>query len=152
MNRTYCFILVSFFALALCVAGCKPSGLKGLVPCSGVILDKSGQPVAEASITFVPPSLGDQSRGAAAKSDESGRFSVMTDMNDGIFPGEYKIVVSKVIPDKPLEEVRKASAEGKFLSVSYKEQMGKYASVVTSGLSATIPAKGDKNLEIKLDE
>ena len=154
MNRTYHLIPIFLFAFAFCVVGCQPSGIKGLVPCSGKVLDKSGQPVAEVAITFVPVSLGDTSRGAGAISDANGVFTTTTEMGDGIFPGEYKVKLSKRAPDKVYtkDEWDKARAAGQNLPLTYQEQMGKYTSVETSGLTVAIPAKGDKNLEIKLDE
>lgn len=152
MNKTY--PILSLFAFILCVVGCQPSGIKGLVPCSGTVLDKSGQPVAEVTITFVPQSLGESSRGAGAKTDANGAFTTTTESGNGIFPGDYKVKLSKRAPDKVYtdEEIANARESGQDLPVTYKEQMGKYASPDTSGLVVTIPPKGNKNLEIKLEE
>jgi hypothetical protein len=152
MNQTYHFIFVPLIAFVLCVVGCQPDGLNGLVPCSGKILDKSRQPVTEVSVTFVPSSLGNTSRGAGAKTDANGVFTATTESGNGIFPGDYKVKLSKQSRQSlHTRKKRQSQSIRSGLPVTYKEQMGKYASVETSGLKVMIPAKGDKNLEIKLD-
>ncbi|MGL4943942.1 MAG: hypothetical protein ACRC46_12225 [Thermoguttaceae bacterium] len=141
--------------LIVAVIGCAPkANISGLVPAAGVVtLD--GKPLADASITFVPTSFGSESRGAGATSDTNGKFVVATlEPDDGIFPGDYKIVVDKreVVGKAPTEaDYEAAKATGRSPIVQYKTVTPtKYANAATSGLTATISPKGNKEIKLEL--
>jgi hypothetical protein len=62
------------------------------------IVTLDGEPVAAASVMLVPLEPG---RPVAAVSDEAGRLVFSTyGSNDGVPPGRYKAVVSKLVPTK----------------------------------------------------
>ncbi|MDR1960641.1 MAG: hypothetical protein LBQ54_16645 [Planctomycetaceae bacterium] len=145
--------LISCLVVIFCLSGCKRTGLSGLVPCSGTVI-QNGQPQAEVDMTFVPVSAGEGVRGASARTDEKGAFKVTTlEPGDGIFPGEYKLKLTKRTPDKVYTQAEEEAArvQNKSLPITYIEQMGKYADPDKSGLTVTIPKGGEKNLEIKID-
>ncbi|MDR1958954.1 MAG: hypothetical protein LBQ54_07915 [Planctomycetaceae bacterium] len=144
MKRNYFVILLLF---GLLVIGCRQAGIRGLVPCSGVVL-KSGQPVGGVDLTFVPVSTSPESRAASAKTEADGTFHVSTQAYKGILPGEYQVILSK---KEPKVDNSDPSIPENYRTVSYIEQMGKYADANKSGLSAAIPKGGEKNLEIKID-
>jgi hypothetical protein len=94
--------LVSFTlaTLLLASAGCGGSGgssLEGTVPVSGVITYQ-GRPLADAAVTLVPSATDNQAaRGAFGRTDEDGRFLLMTAQpGDGVLPGNYKVTISKI--------------------------------------------------------
>jgi hypothetical protein len=75
--------------LALTATGCGPTNtVKGRV-----LLD--GQPVAGATVLFMPDAEG-QGRPASATTDNDGFFQLTTNRRgDGALPGAYRIVISK---------------------------------------------------------
>ena len=147
-----CFLL--FFLGFL--SGCGPSSqIEGLVPASGVVF-YDGTPVAQATVIFSPTFSGKNARPVSATTDEKGHFSMMTlNPGDGAFPGEYVVTIAKTeqmgepkketMPDgKVVERGRTDERIREMLPVKYKEAK-------TSGLTITIPEKGDKNIEFKLE-
>ena len=67
------------------------------------------QPVAEATVTFLPVSPGSDIESAAGRTDASGRFSLTSSGavrgGQGILPGEYHVVVTKTrVPSDPDNE------------------------------------------------
>ena len=83
-----------------CIWGCgeeEPVREK-TVPVSGTVKYK-GNPVAGADVTLVPETpLGQAAtkKGAFARTDESGAFTLMTfQAGDGAVPGKYKVTVKK---------------------------------------------------------
>lgn len=153
-------------ALACCAAllvstGCGGAPqLDGLENYSGVItLD--GEPLAGASITLVPTTVGP--RGAGAMSDDKGKFVFQTlQAGDGVAPGEYKVTVTKSHwEDAYTEEEQQLLNEsgGK----SHKDLFGNrpeptavsdipeyYGRADTSGLTLSLPEGGAKDLKIEL--
>ena len=75
--------------LAVVLAGCGSNSL--MVPVSGTVrLD--GQPLVNASVSFVPDGNGKQATGTT---DEKGKFVLSTiDPRDGAMPGTYKVVIA----------------------------------------------------------
>jgi len=154
MNRLFCLVvLLSAFGLMVC--GCDRSPkLSGLVTASGA-LTHNDQPVAGATILFAPaPGSPPDNRAASATTDASGKFSLMTlTPGDGAYPGTYRVTVSKS------EASGGGMVEGtegdnpKFLddrtSIDYLPS--KYKDPETSGIEITIPPKGIKTIEIKLE-
>ncbi|MBQ7815398.1 MAG: carboxypeptidase regulatory-like domain-containing protein [Thermoguttaceae bacterium] len=144
------------------LAGCSKARIKGLVPVEGVVT-LNGEPVSGATIMFAPKKH-DPSRpkgSAQAVTDASGKFQMTTlDPGDGVFPGDYYVTVTKdrVEGGLSLEEVKRqhenpelrddASAPEQTL---IRELPDKYADINSSGLDQTIPAEGNKNLELALE-
>lgn len=70
------------------LAGCGPSRTS---PVAGIVL-LDGQPLANASIQFIPDGTG---RDATGTTNERGEFVMSTfDPRDGVAPGSYKVVIS----------------------------------------------------------
>jgi len=147
-----CFFLV----LSIVFTGCKKEvGLEGLYPVKGKItLD--GAPLEGASITLSPSFTGENARTAGALSDASGAFSIQTlTDNDGAFPGEYLISVSKMVPDKVYTdaEYEAANAKGESLKVNAQNVLpAKYAKHQTSELKVTVVAGKNEALIINLEK
>jgi hypothetical protein len=109
-------------------------------------------------LNFTPKDVKvDYPRTGVARTDAAGKFNVMSlQPNDGVYPGEYKIVVSKgvEVPLTPQEEekIKKLIQEDKPVPEPvYKELVPTpYTNVETTPLTVTIGAKGEKNLTIEL--
>jgi hypothetical protein len=146
MKKFHIVVLLSFCGLFL--AGCGQAGLKGLVPCSGVVL-KDGQPVAGVTVTFSPVSTDAQAKGASAETDKNGKFQAGTLQWNGILPGQYRVTLSKRITEiNPGQE----SVPDEHKALTHVEQMGKYANPDESNLTVTIPKTGDDKLSFDVSE
>ncbi len=140
-----------------CGGGAKLDGLENY---SGVItLD--GEPLAGASITLVPTTVGP--RGAGAMSDDKGKFAFQTlQAGDGVAPGEYKVTVTKSHwEDAYTEEEEKIFAEaggkshdevfpGRPEPTAVSDIPEYYKNADMSGLTLTLPEGGAKDLKIEL--
>jgi hypothetical protein len=97
MFRRTCTPLVILTALA----GCGMS--HGTAPVTGVVIYKE-QPVAEATVNFLPKSEQPEAKAATGKTDASGRFTLTTyfdpdDQPAGALPGTYAVTITKI--DEP---------------------------------------------------
>jgi hypothetical protein len=153
------------FVAALCCAfvgtGCGSKGLEGLVPVEGVVT-LNGEAVEGATVMFAPKTY-DPSRpkgSAQAVTDASGKFKMSTlHPGDGVFPGDYYVAVTKdrVEGGMSLEEVKRrrenpdADDEPTPEQTLIRELPDKYADINSSGLDLTIPAEGNKKLELALE-
>jgi len=151
-----CFLLVT----AACSRG--PSRPK-TYPVSGVVT-LNGQPVAGATVVFVPKASGrgeNAPRAASGKTDEQGRYSLTTfGGNDGAVPGEYFVKVSKIVTPSAAQAAGASSPEeAERLEVeaamrgqqpeAKNELPEKYNDPKTSGLSFTVEAKENTfNIEL----
>ena len=153
--KTFDCSFVVLIVLSTVLCGCnRGPRLTGLVNASGT-LTHNGNPVEGATILFGPvPGSPADNRAASAKTDASGRFTLMTLIpGDGAYPGTYRVMVSKT------EATGGTLVEGsdpnnpKFhddrTRVDYLPQ--KYKRLETSGIEITIPPKGTKTLEINLE-
>ncbi len=153
------FVLILLALGGIVVAGCGRTGLKGLVSAEGVVLC-DGVPLEGAVVSFFPSS--EEGRSAVGRSDVNGKFILTTLItNDGAFPDTYKVAVTK--NSKPTLEVPEAK-EGETLKEktarmrtatrskdSIKSLLpDKYSSPALSGLTVTIPKKGDKNIKLEI--
>ena len=144
------------------LVGCSKARIKGLVPVEGVVT-LNGEPVSGATIMFAPKKH-DPSRpkgSAQAVTDASGKFKMSTlDPGDGVFPGDYYVTVTKdrVEGGLSLEEVKRQHENPELRDDAsepeqtlIRELPDKYADINSSGLDQTIPAEGNKNLELALE-
>ncbi|MCL2117666.1 MAG: carboxypeptidase-like regulatory domain-containing protein [Planctomycetaceae bacterium] len=151
MKKLFCY----FAILGIILCGCnRTPRLAGLVKASGT-LTLNGVPVEGATILFGPvPGSPPDNRAASATTDASGKFTLMTLLpGDGAFPGTYRVMVNKT------EATGGGIVEGtegndpKFkddrTSIDYLPR--KYKDPATSGIEITIPDKGTKTIEIKLE-
>lgn len=161
--QTHIVILVLFLlAGIISSAGCNKARIPGLVRCEGIVTWK-GAPVEGARVAFIPKNQPD-GRGAFGITDSGGRFKATTlDTDDGILPGEYIVTVTKRsssrsgAPPPSMETDPDVSREGRNAPQLDREEMQVtyflpqvYANRDTSGLSAVISAKGNKDLTFDL--
>ena len=148
----FCFCVV---ALMLYSMGCTRSKLDGLVPGSGTVT-LNGEIVQGAMIMFSPINPTPTQRSASARSDANGDFRLMTlEPGDGIFPGEYKVIVKKIqtvggeIPVVSEEDRRNPELTERRETVHLLPQ--KYGLPSTTDLVVTIPPKGNKSIQLNLE-
>jgi hypothetical protein len=78
-------------AIVLLAVGCNPGSVRGTVPVSGKVT-YNGQPVADATVTFIGE--GD-ARIAVSVTDASGEYRLKTLDSAGAIPGKYTVLVTK---------------------------------------------------------
>lgn len=150
--KLFHFLIV--LSLLCTVIGCGPSGnLDGVKPSSGIVtLD--GQPLDEAFVSFLPEKVeGYEPRSARAVSKADGTFQLMTlQANDGLYPGEYKVTVSKVLVEEYTEAQKKLLEEGKNVPPPKETELVPkiYTERSTTPLTVTIGPKGEKEIKIEL--
>ena len=143
--------------LAVCSAGCGKTGqLSGLVPAKGVVTYK-GAPVEGATIMFIPTggSTSSEQRSASATTEADGTFVVMTlQPKDGIFPGQYKVVITKLVPDKVYteEELKASNGMGIAPPTFTNKLPAKYADQKSTPESITFDKKGNTNIVFELTD
>ena len=143
------------------LVGCSKARIKGLVPVEGVVT-LNGEPVSGATVMFAPKKH-DPTRpkgSAQAVTDASGKFKMSTlDPGDGVFPGDYYVTVTKerIEGGLSLEEAKRRRENSELRDEPEPEQTlirelpDKYADINSSGLDLTIPAEGNKKLELALE-
>ncbi len=153
--------LVAALCCSLVGTGCAKKGLEGLVPVEGVVT-LNGETVEGATVMFAPKTY-DPSRpkgSAQAVTDASGKFVMSTlDPGDGVFPGDYYVTVTKerIEGGLSLEEAKRRRENSELRDEPEPEQTlirelpDKYADINSSGLDLTIPAEGNKKLELALE-
>jgi hypothetical protein len=151
-------IMVIFISL---LSGCSGGGIKGLVPCEGVV-KVNGQPLADASIAFAPTKTNGRSAGGMTNSD--GYYKLSTNLNVGVLPDEYKVTIIKSIPatEKDVQLIKEMyeaaekgiASSGDDVVVNFKSLTGKYANPQTSDLTVIISGKGNKqqNFDLVVEE
>ena len=147
ISKHYFFFTV--LLVSLCMAGCpSQSGLKGLVPASGTVTYEN-QPAAGATVTFMPVNKSGDARTASAITDDNGNFVIKTLTQEGLYPGEYSVMVQKIEDNtNNTEEDIKAGTATKGAPKHLLPQ--KYASPSSTDIKVAIPAKGDKAIVIDL--
>lgn len=154
--------LVAALCCSLVGTGCGKKGLEGLVPVEGVVT-LNGETVEGATVMFAPKTY-DPSRpkgSAQAVTDASGKFVMSTlQPDDGVFPGDYYVTVTKerIEGGLSLEEVKRQHENPELRDDAsepeqtlIRELPDKYADINSSGLDQTIPAEGNKKLELALE-
>lgn len=160
-------ILFGLALLGVCAAsiGCGgASGSRnGLVKAEGVVTYQ-GQPVADAVIEMRPTDPNITNGVAVGRTDPEGKFSLMTDRpGDGAMPGSYKTVVKKeveTIDGMTREEYTAQQQADGVKDVTFDKSKIvienalpiKYADPENTPLTIEIPAKGDKNITINLED
>lgn len=141
----------------VCFVGCGPKvNLDGVVPVAGT-LTLDSQPFEGADVTFMPQASasGSETRSGRAVTAADGTFNAMTlQTNDGLYPGEYKVVVSKItrVPSVPEEQAAKLAEAGKAVPPDKETEHAPkvYTDPETTPLTVTIGSKGEKELKIEL--
>ena len=134
------------------------------VPVEGVMRWDDGKPLAFTSLRFIP--VDGKGRESCAMTSKEGEFSLSTfNSDDGTFPGEYKVVVTKFSSDgtggrPPAIKAGNDAEMAKAMKDWWEGQLAKQQKVVdpvpavysdekTTPLRATIDSGGGK-VELKL--
>ena len=148
--QTIVLVLPLMFAFPF--SGCGGSGLPDLVKCEGTVR-WNGAPVEGATVGFGPTAPG--GRSAFGITDAAGKFKATTlNDGDGIAPGEYVVTIRKKTSvrempiDGPRDERGTPVGEERIVETHFLPK--NYSNRETSGLSAVIPLKGDRNLTFEL--
>jgi hypothetical protein len=135
-----------FFALSLlCLVatlGCPAANnLPATVTAEGVVtLD--GQPVENATVVCISETT---TYSAAGVTDKNGKFSLKSfEEKPGAVPGDYRIEITKTVVEG------KGEKSGEAVVNIQHGLPKKYSTFSTSGLSLTIPDKGDSNIKFDL--
>lgn len=147
--------LVLVFA-GVSLIGCSggSTNLSGLVPVKGVV-KYNGAPVEGASVMFLPDGGATaQQRSASGTTDSHGEFALMTlQPKDGIFPGNYKVVVSKMAPDKVLSREQLEDRSLRTGPPTFTNKLPKkYETKESTPLSMTFEKKGNKEIVLELTD
>jgi len=144
-NLNTLFLVVCF--VCLLTIGCgKKSRFPGVVSAEGTIT-YNGAALDDAKLLFYPTEVKQDNVVTVSQSDSNGRFVLRINGEvDGTYPGTYKVVVvkSKMTGYKKDEE-------GNDIPQYALATPQKYSTEHSTPLEVTIPPKGDKNIEIKLD-
>ena len=154
-------VLISLCFVVLFSCGCNKKRMKGLVPAQGVVTF-NGEPVAGAMVMFTPVKIGTEAVTASTTTDAKGAFKMTTvDPGDGVFPGDYNVTVVKDelqggmtleqarLNSQNPDEARKRGPTEEATVIHYLPV--KYADMTTTDLKVTIPAGGQKNIELTLE-
>jgi len=114
-----------------------------------------GKPLAGAVVTFHPTSK--DGGFAVGATDRFGHFSMKTaGLGNGVLPGEYRVTVTKLSSEEkvmdPDEAKQYTGQTGKLPPAPKVTNLipAKYAAVETSGLSATVTARGGTRFQFDL--
>jgi hypothetical protein len=114
-----------------------------------------GKPLAGAVVTFHPVSK--DGGWAVGSTDRFGRFGLTTaGLGSGVLPGEYRVTVTKFSSDEkimdPDEAKQFTSREGKLPPAPKVTNLvpAKFASIETSGLSATVTRRDGTRFQFDL--
>ncbi|MHB0958088.1 MAG: carboxypeptidase-like regulatory domain-containing protein [Pirellulaceae bacterium] len=143
----------SLAAGLLLFVGCGEKSIVDTVPVTGLVtLD--GAPVAGATVSFSPTEK--TGRAAVGTTDASGKFTLTTiNPGDGAAPGTYGVMITKMaassaapwqdprssggkLTPEQEKEVREQMASGEKAVAPQSELPQKYASVESSGFTATV--------------
>ena len=153
MYRYLVFPIVLLSGVAFLLSGCNQGGLEGLVSVEGVVMHND-QPVEGAFVSFTPKTATATSSAAAAYTDVSGRFKLMTlHPDDGAYPGDYRVAITKIKTEGDVSDM--GSSSGKASSTKDNRTSTNMLPVIygdahTSGLDMTIPPEGKKDIRFDL--
>jgi hypothetical protein len=142
--------------LLLILTGCNRSGLQGLVLCSGVVTT-DGSPLAGVTVTLIPDKEGAaenaKQRNALATTDASGHFTMTTlNPNDGVYPGKYRVQITKYEQSGKLVGTGEIGDEGK--EIMFEQSVNRlpatYEDAQKSQLSVDVPASGIRDITLEL--
>ena len=135
--------VTSLVGLGAMFVGCSNDAhLSGLVPARGVVTH-NGIPVDGASIIFIPTgTMSGEQRSASATSGSNGEFEMMTlHPRDGVFPGEYTVLISKNVPDRVLTEEELSRSIGVAPPTFTNMLPSRYSNLDLTPLSITIEGR-----------
>ena len=143
--------------LAVAIVGCGSD--LNLAPVEGTVTYQ-GQPLANATVTFIPKGEGSLGVGIT---DEEGSFSISTGGQAGVTPGMCAVTVSKMESSgggqAALEKMTEADRQKMMMSGKMQGVMtgtpksaipAQYGNAITSGLSFEVKKDGENNFPITL--
>jgi len=149
-------LLTGLLVTGLCL-GCggsdeTPEFVKDLVPVTGTVTI-NGEPVAGATIRFIPPTGPDARQGAHEAigiTDAQGKYTLLTsaprvthDQSKGALPGEYKVVITRLLASDG-KAVPKGTTDADAMAVGAKESLPpRYSDESKSKLKATVTDSTD---------
>jgi hypothetical protein len=125
-----------------------------LYPVKGVITS-NGTPLEGVLITILPAVSAPGTRGAAAQSGSDGTFTMTTlKKDDGVFPGEYKVSISKKLVSLSADQKRELGMLfGEAVEISVIDVVPeKYQDPNTSGFTLTVNAGSNPVWKIDIPE
>ncbi|MDR3181607.1 MAG: hypothetical protein LBT89_01590 [Planctomycetaceae bacterium] len=140
--------------LLLLAAGCNNYGLKGLSPVKGTIMS-NGTPLEGVIVSCFPVTPTSEARTATARSAADGTFALTTlKPNDGAFPGEYRVALSKNLASMTFRQVQELGGLGiREPRVDTADAVPeKYRNAETSGLTLTVKAGRNPVWQIDVPE
>jgi hypothetical protein len=145
-------VILGFFV----VSGCREPKVKGLVPARGTVTYKD-EPLEGAAVCFTPKEFNTGDRLATGKTDVNGRFELRTIGELGVLPGEYRVSVVKNVavetPSNPGQAEQRQQGGRPVRPQKVKLVIpARYNDEKKSGLEFLIGEKGNKGLEIKIEE
>jgi hypothetical protein len=138
-----------FAALALVGISCSGKVKRGVYPATGMVYVKD-KPAAGVVLTFFAVPGDPSAIPPIAKSDEDGKFSIVTEDQEGAPPGDY-VVTATWMEHKEAAPAKKGEAISMSMVGDSSDKLGgKYQDRKKSGIKVTIK-KGPNELEpIKL--
>ena len=137
-------VAVGLFSLGLMLTGCGSSKSPATIKVHGRIT-LNGEPVANASIVFVPKETHGTAlkRPATADSNEEGLYQLSSfEKEDGALPGDYLVsIISYLVPPGGPERP----------GAAVLGTPRKYSDPTTSELTATVPPNTKGPLELNFD-
>jgi hypothetical protein len=145
-RSVFCFIAL---LCSLTLLGCSGNASKA-VPSGGVLKTSKGEPCAGALIVLHPQEkarVNDPKPVATA--DANGNFVLRTHtQDDGADPGEYGVTVVWLGSEAGVKEFSLSSESG---GGATDRLGGRYGNPKDPKIKVTIPANGDKSLDIKVE-
>lgn len=137
--------VIGFGLAVFCIAGC---GAKGVVPpdpsvvVTGVVT-MDGEPLAKATVRFVPKEGAKQGYGGSGVTDSAGKYELRSLVGQeaavGTPPGKYTVIITKMIkPDGSVADMM----EPPMMSAARESIPLKYSDTASSILSETVSSSG----------
>ena len=141
-----CFSAVG---LMLLVAALGCGGGRGTADVAGTVKYK-GQPVAGATVTFLPKSSDAKAKSATGRTDGSGQYTLSTyfspdEQPSGAIPGDYVVTVTKIDEPEGIVDPYKGQ-------VPKNQLPDKYSNPQRSPLSAAVKSGAANRFDFSLED
>lgn len=121
----------------------------------GGIVTYNGEPLPDASITFLPVDKSSGAQGAVGTTDAKGEFKIQTLLgaaDAGTTPGDYIVVISKTELVKTGRTTTEADGTKTEETIPKPVIPQRYSDSSSSGLTATVKANEKNHFEFKLTD
>jgi 5-hydroxyisourate hydrolase-like protein (transthyretin family) len=142
--------MTMFFVLICFIVGCSNSRLPNLHQVKGKITHQ-GKPLEGVTVNFFPVAENSQARSATGQTATDGTFALTTlHTNDGIFAGDYKITLRKLLFSMTSEEINDIEKNGHTARIDSKNIIpAQYQKPEATPLTFTV--KAGKNISCDID-